>query len=80
MPIVPIYFFLMPVFPISRSKVHILRRFLKILHRCAYAGLQLLQALTHRGWWSFCKIYKFPALKVWDLLGLKIWKNRLVMN
>ena len=35
----------MPVFPILQSKVHILRRFLKILRRRAFARLQLLEAL-----------------------------------
>ena len=35
----------MPVFPILRSKVHILRRFLKILCRRASARLQLLEVL-----------------------------------
>ena len=37
--------FLMPVFPILRSKVHILHRFLKIFRRRASACRQLLEAL-----------------------------------
>ena len=36
---------LMPVFPILRSKVHIWRRFLKILRRRASACLQFLEGL-----------------------------------
>ena len=40
------FFFEMPVFPILRPKVHILRKFLKILRRCASARLQLLEALS----------------------------------
>ena len=37
----------MHVFPIMRSKLHILRRFLKMLRRRASARLQLLEALDH---------------------------------
>ena len=36
----------MPVFPILRSIVHILRRFLKILRRCASVRVQLLESLV----------------------------------
>ena len=42
---VPIYFLKILVFPILRSKVHILHRFLTILGRRASARLQLLEAL-----------------------------------
>ena len=45
----PNLFLKMPVFPISRSKVHILRRILNILRRRASARLQLLEALGRVG-------------------------------
>ena len=35
-----------PVFPVSRSKLQLLLRFLKMLRRRASARLQLLEALT----------------------------------
>ena len=50
------HFFKRLFFPISLLKEHILRRFLKILHRSAPARVQLLEGLKQGIWEKFNKI------------------------